>query len=115
MALAAARYTILASELAADKPAPPFERIVLKATLGRHSSAEERPRMAPRKSKKNSVPQLQASDFVHLPDLAVILEQLATPLLDEDDDKALDKAKETFYKACEAPSKKKRIALAKKA
>ena len=71
--------------------------------------------MAPRKSKKNSVPQLQASDFIQLSDLAAILEQLATPLLDEDDDKALDKAKEIFYKAGEAPSKKRRIALAKKA
>jgi tetratricopeptide (TPR) repeat protein len=71
--------------------------------------------MAARKTKKNSVPKLQANDFIQLSNLAAILEQLATPLIDEADDKALDKAKEIFYKACEAPGKKRRIALAKKA
>jgi hypothetical protein len=70
--------------------------------------------MAPRKSKKNFVPKLQASDLIQLPDLAAILEQLATPLIDEDDDETFDKAKGIFYKACEAPSKQRRIALAKK-
>ncbi len=70
--------------------------------------------MAPRKSKK-AVPQLDANDLIQLPGLAAILEQLANPLLEEDDDRTLDQAKQVFYQACEAYTKKRRLALAKKA
>ncbi len=54
--------------------------------------------MAPRKTKK-SVPPSDASDLIQLAGLAAILEQLANPLLDEDDDITLDQAKQVFYKS----------------
>jgi tetratricopeptide (TPR) repeat protein len=68
--------------------------------------------MAPRKSKKSSVPKLEAGSLV---DMGAILAQLASPLTDDADDSTLSKAREIYYKACQAPSKTKRIALAKKA
>lgn len=73
--------------------------------------------MAPRKSKKASAPVLAELPVDELIlGLGALLEQVANPLLDDvEADEALDKAKEVFYKACDAPSKKKRIELAKKA
>ena len=70
--------------------------------------------MAPRKSKKNSSPKAKAGDF-SLEQLGALLGQIADQLPEEADDSPLDKANNVFYKACEAPSRTKRIALAKKA
>lgn len=65
--------------------------------------------------KAKKVRQDQADRFLHLIDLGSLLDQLAIPLLDAEEDEALDRAKMVYYKACDAPTTAKRIALAKKA
>lgn len=71
--------------------------------------------MASRTPKLKTGSQDPASQLLQFIDLDNLLDQLAMPLLDVEEDVALDRAKEVYFAACDAPNAKKRIALATKA
>lgn len=70
--------------------------------------------MASRASKKSRLGKQVGKIFLPA-GLGALLAQLPNPLLAADEDEALDRAKEIYFQACEAPTAKKRIALAKEA
>jgi len=71
--------------------------------------------MTSRAPKPKTDPQEMLGEFIQMIDIDSLLSQLALPLLDVEEDEALDRAKQLYYKACDAPTSQKQIFLAKKA